>query len=428
MERVLLDIEHANSYQAARYDGKLSGTHAGMILFYTDLAAKLWALDYHGLAPANKIEGFRTMATIKVPRQYWDDFVRLSKTRLWFGLRDENYDIVGNKLIFAPIATRVYAASSDPLYPGKETTPNYQSGQFLGWWDRHFEAVADYEPYYFRLNQLQKWGCLFTVLRAKNNRSLDFLLNVPVNRSEDFQLWYSSTADLISKAELPFVDKKKFKRDTECFAILASHGYPLMGQLYFISGGVSLASTKDILAKMNRHSGGGGAPGTGGMTKGSTKQGGHGTGGYSARTAAHAKAAVVKRTPGVVEASNKDGILSAHVAGSNIELSFKGTELLTMKDFVNSLVSAQEAKQEGYKDDSIFKKVGGVEKVVKVGTGRNYLVKLAAMKKWIQLDLNTKAKGVDYAYTNSGSEPDCDIFYSKAVAAPKTIQGSVIVP
>jgi hypothetical protein len=65
---------------------------------------------------------------------------------------------------------------------------------------------------------------------------------------------------------------------------------------------------------------------------------------------------------------------------------------------------------------------------VKVGTGRNYLVKLAAMKKWIQLDLNTKAKGVDYAYTNSGSEPDCDIFYSKAVAAPKTIQGSVIVP
>ena len=37
--------------------------------------------------------------------------------------------------------------------------------------------------------------------------------------------------------------------------MISSAGYPLMGYTYFISGGVSLASVKDIRAKISKHSG-----------------------------------------------------------------------------------------------------------------------------------------------------------------------------
>jgi hypothetical protein len=306
----------------------------------------------------------------------------------------------------------VYAASSDPLFPGKETTPNYQSHEFLGWWDKHFEAIADFEPYYHRLNQLQKWGCLFTVLRTKNNRSLDFLMSPAVSHNQDFQLWYGSATDIISKTELPFVDKKKFNRDTECFSLLSSHGYPLMGQIYFISGGVSLASTKDILAKMNRHNGSEiAASGSKALLKNSTK-----------------KISKASRTSGAIEASGKEGALRATVSNRRVILSWKESEFSLMKSFVNSLVAIQDGKQEGYKSDGIFKRVSGIEKAVRLGEGKSYLIKTSAMKQWIRLSINKKEKGQEYSYTASGTEPDCDIFYSKTTPAPKTIQGAVIIP
>ena len=36
---------HSAQFQHARYDGALKGTEVGMALFYTDLMAKVWALD-----------------------------------------------------------------------------------------------------------------------------------------------------------------------------------------------------------------------------------------------------------------------------------------------------------------------------------------------------------------------------------------------
>jgi hypothetical protein len=149
-DNVLALIDQKNSYQTARYDGKLQGTMPGMILFYTDLTAKLYALNFNNLTPRDKVTGFLTMPEIKVPKLYWDDFTRLSNTRLWFGLLTDAFEVYDKKLLFKPVATRVYAASSDPLYPGKESKPNYQSGKFLGWWDAHYTAVADHEPQYYK--------------------------------------------------------------------------------------------------------------------------------------------------------------------------------------------------------------------------------------------------------------------------------------
>ena len=42
MAELLQGLLQRYSYQAARYDGPLDGTEVGMVLFYTDLLAKMW--------------------------------------------------------------------------------------------------------------------------------------------------------------------------------------------------------------------------------------------------------------------------------------------------------------------------------------------------------------------------------------------------
>ncbi len=249
---ILRSLDQKNSYQSARYDGKLKGTSPGMILFYTDLVAKLWALDYNGIAPKNVISGFKTMPEFKIPKLYWEEFLKLSNTRLWFGLKSENYNINNKTLYFAPTVTRVYAASSNPLYPGKESEPNYQSAEFLGWWDRHYSVVADYEPQYYKLDQIQKWSCAFLVLKEENVKPVEFLNTVNTFHNYEFDKWYYANTELKSKTNIPFIDKNKYNRSTECLALMYSGLYPLMDQMFYISGGVSLASKKDLLSKLKK--------------------------------------------------------------------------------------------------------------------------------------------------------------------------------
>ncbi len=49
------DIFWKGLIQAARYDGRLQGTETGMVLFYTDLLMKLWALDFTNAAPGRSM-------------------------------------------------------------------------------------------------------------------------------------------------------------------------------------------------------------------------------------------------------------------------------------------------------------------------------------------------------------------------------------
>ena len=241
------------SFQVAQYYGKLQGTSVGMILFYTDLLAKLWALDYNGNAPKGVIKGFRTPLEISVPARYWNDFQRFSYTRLWFGLQKEAFDIYGDKLLLQPIATRIYAASTDAFTPGEESPPNYQSKEFLGWLDRHFEAVAEYEPYYHKLNQLQKWSCIFMVLKEKNIHSLDFLQTVAVTQHLDFATWRKNDPRVNGRANIAFLDRQKYGSSTECIPTLRSRLFRVQNDEIVLSGGVSLASPEVVLPKLSEH-------------------------------------------------------------------------------------------------------------------------------------------------------------------------------
>ena len=136
-------------FQQARYDGELRGTEIGMTLFYTDLVAKLWALDYEATMP-QAIEGFLPSAGLVLPAMYREELAKYPSTRVWFGPREDAYQRVRSgateRLLFQRNATRVYSASSDPLEPGKEVTANAAHGRFLDWWNDHYEEVARFEP------------------------------------------------------------------------------------------------------------------------------------------------------------------------------------------------------------------------------------------------------------------------------------------
>jgi hypothetical protein len=475
-----LEAQHA--YQTSRYDGNLQGTGVGMILFYTDLLAKLWALDYQGIAPKGTVKGFRTMQEVLVPKLNWDDFIRLSNTRLWFGLRTDGFDVYGDKLLFQPAVTRVYAASSDPLYPGKESAPNYQSGAFLGWWDKHYEAVAAYEPYYHKLDQIQKWGCVFLVLKEKRSHSLDFLQSYPVQRNLDFATW-QAYQPYLAKLGIPFLDRNKLGRSTECLPLLNSRGFQQMGKPYVLRGGVSLASRKDILAKLHQHGAGRAAAATepaaaaaaGNAAHGAPGSAAHG-GGPVARSSSDSKAAqgksarqaraghpekarrqlaagragespapspgqaageglTAERVTGATPtephtAGGTNGTFSAEKRSGAVKLKWQKGPSIAMHELVASLAALQQTDTRRFKGEAIFGSLGDVQSVVRLKQWSGYLVKTGASDdQWIYLGINP-AKAADYPAQAAAAFPEADIFCARLVSgasAKKLAAGKPVV-
>jgi len=237
--------------QCARYDGPMNGTRIGMNLFYTDLLAKLWAgLDYYREAPLSALYGFRTMQTEgpRIEPIYWNEIWDLPNTRLWFGTQSGGYKGSPESdggLRFAHICTRVYAAGSDPLKPGKETTPAENSRRVMGWWDRHYAKVADYEQQYHVQNQIMKWSVI-TGWMAEHNVLTD-LESVAVDRSLRFDNWYTENENLRFRRQIPFLPENEWLGGTECIEALQSYYFQMAGTFSaYIQGGVTLGSSRSL--------------------------------------------------------------------------------------------------------------------------------------------------------------------------------------
>lgn len=239
--------EQASQFQTARYDGDLQGTEVGMVLFYTDLLAKLWALNYVGTTPSKKISDFYPLTKIQVSSIYEEEIRALPNTRLWFGPQNKGFQASnkGSSLLFSRNATRIYAASSNPLKPGVETAAAAPSDAFLGWWNDHYEEVARYEPQYERLNQIMKWSLLISWLNeSEQGNRLGFLKEVSVKRDNWFPDWVKSQGDRLKFQHWERVDffERGYKgTKTEAMPILYSDDYQQFGETGYISGGVSLA-------------------------------------------------------------------------------------------------------------------------------------------------------------------------------------------
>lgn len=253
----LKDLLEEYSFQAARYDGPLQGTEVGMVLFYTDLLAKLWALDFKRSTPSNVVASFEPMIRVAVSPAYEAEVFKLSSTRLWFGPEDTGYEVVGgDELLFARNSTRIYAASSHPLRPGKEEAPNAESEAFLGWWNDHYEEVAAYEPEYQRLNEIMKWSLLIGWLNEANRGALlGFLQTINVDRSAWFPDWVKRSPQLrfTQWDQVNFFQRGYLNTKTEAMPMLSSESYSnlSMTQTSHLSGGVSLASKDAFKARVS---------------------------------------------------------------------------------------------------------------------------------------------------------------------------------
>jgi hypothetical protein len=443
LDGILQQIEMRNSYSTARYDGRLQGTRAAMILFYTDLLAKLWALDYNGMATRLDVKGFRTMPRIAMPKLHWEEYRRLSRTRLWFGLRQEGFEVYGgNKALFQPVSTRVYAASSDPLAPGRESLPNYQSREFLGWWDRHYEALADHEPEYHKLNQIQKWSALFMLLKEGRSKAGGFLQEVPVARDLDFERWNRDNVSLKTRISVPFLDKSRYGRSTECLRLLSSTPFPLMGTVSMLSGGVSLASRKDILAKLHRHHGSEAtpahrSPGRRGEREkslspapaGSPRKASPALASSSVPAVQLSRAGGPQRRRGAasppvpsppatrpVDAAREEDARDGGISPSVIKLKWEKSPAIAVIDFVTALATRQES-QPAARGETLLSAVPEIRSVVRVEEGKTYLVRTAGLgESWIYLSVNP-ARVAEYPARASGSFPEADIFCAREISA-----------
>jgi hypothetical protein len=245
-----LRSETTGGFQSARYDGDLKGTEVGMVLFYTDLLAKLWGFNYLDSTPSQAVPDFLPQTKLKISSIYQAELEKLPSTRLWFGTQDRGFQVTneGKELLFARNATRIYAASSDPLNLGEEFTANAASESFLSWWNDHYEEVARYEPQYERLNQIMKWSMIISWLnQAEQGGALDFLRSVSVKRDNWFVDWAKDQGDQLKFRQweqINFLQPGEKGTKTETLPLLTSKRFQMFGSPnWYLSGGVSLANT-----------------------------------------------------------------------------------------------------------------------------------------------------------------------------------------
>lgn len=242
------------AFQQARYDGELKGTEVGMVLFYTDLLAKLWALDYLKSAPSRQVADFKPLTGGETAEFYRENIAKASNTRLWFGPQDKGFQLAGsngNSVYFGRNATRVYSASSDPFAPGIEVEANVTSGEFLNWWDAHYLEIADYEQEYQRLNEIMKWSVVIGWLSNSDHLStLGFLKDQTVFRGNTFPEWVRAKNDLRFQKwnDVGFLPAGYKGSETEALPLLSSN-FTRFGEPRTLIGGVSLGAKKTFAAR-----------------------------------------------------------------------------------------------------------------------------------------------------------------------------------
>ncbi|HEX6900947.1 MAG TPA: hypothetical protein VF789_14585 [Thermoanaerobaculia bacterium] len=238
-----------SGYQCARYDGPVAGTKAAMTMFYTDLLAKLWAINWRNAAPTGLVPGFVSVAEHPGASTYCEQDEGVPYTRIWFGSRQEGFlRDEQDKLRFAPNATRLFAlGSAAGPEQSAEVEPAADMLRFIRWWDRNYSSMAEWEPQYELLNQLVKWTLVQRMAQAAPSNCLSFLDQVQPERTERFDRWLAVRKDLRWQGPLPLVDKPHEK--TECLDLFQSSWFGRCGNLAKLSGGVGLPAKEEYASR-----------------------------------------------------------------------------------------------------------------------------------------------------------------------------------
>jgi hypothetical protein len=223
-------------YQSARYDGGLKGTEAGMTYFYTDIVAKSWPMEIGEGSPSGKVPGFISDLKAQTP---WGHCSSMEESgRLWFGLRENAVAIYEDRVDFGDVATRLFSLIKNPNAPDEEIEPSYTFGRIMWWWDRHYVAMADYEPQYHRLDQLMRWGTAIGWLVEHKWQRLPELSEEKINDRLNFGDWLNAHTELKWRYDIPFVNPEGVY--TEALLTLQSQFYSTCGHDYlYWAGGIS---------------------------------------------------------------------------------------------------------------------------------------------------------------------------------------------
>lgn len=231
--------------QCARYDGDIQGTKVGMTLFYCDLLAKLWIWDFGGTTPREI--GMVPELELPVTCTYWEEIWTYPKGRVWFGPDRSRVGESASSLLFSPVFARIFARADDPVRQREEVKPPESMRVFNEWWEAHWPEIMNYEPEYFRLNQIVKFSAVLAWLREDERLEvLGFLDREPVTRTYEFDTWLEENQGRLTfTAWLPFTETSP--TGTECLSLLCSEPQTAFGMpTAFLRGGVTLTRREDL--------------------------------------------------------------------------------------------------------------------------------------------------------------------------------------
>ncbi|MFC7617354.1 hypothetical protein ACFQV2_31970 [Actinokineospora soli] len=235
----LLHAAEGTSFSShARYDGGLEGTEVGMTLFYTDHIAKDWAAGVGGGVPSEAVPGFVPATGAPTAWSHCAD-TGAESGRLWFGQADNAFAFHDGRVDIGAQATRLFTRSDAD--GGREVESSHQFSRGLRWWDRHYQAVADYEPQYARLEGLMRWSAALEWLTSETEHRLALVPPEEVKSDLRYADWYASRDDLRERDPLLVVEGA----DPEELVPRVSDTYEACGTRW-IEGGVSLG---DVLAR-----------------------------------------------------------------------------------------------------------------------------------------------------------------------------------
>jgi hypothetical protein len=224
-------------YSEARYEGGLAGTKVGMTLFYTDHIAKNWVAGIGTGVPSKAVPGFVADPDAMIPWSHCPGPKdALSESgRLWFGQSESGFAFDSSRVLLGAQATRLFARSDSD--GGTEVEPSFGFGRGLRWWDQHYQAVADYEPQYQRLDQIMRWSGAIEWLVAKTPARLPQLEDSAIRSYLRFKDWYARNDQLRERSPIEFVSPPTARHE----AVLhkPSNVYKECGH-QLIQGGVSL--------------------------------------------------------------------------------------------------------------------------------------------------------------------------------------------
>ncbi|RWD71067.1 hypothetical protein [Mesorhizobium sp.] len=190
-----------SSFQTARYDGGIAGTEVGQILFYTDLLAKLYGMDFDGAASRSYgkaiAEWVPTVFDTADPVQARADS-EIPATRIWFGLRNDSFrlDTDRKAVTFGRTATRVFALSNSGTGEERELQPSSLDQRWVDFFNNNFSSIAAFEQRYDQLNQLTKWSLALDVVRGHLQivapQLADEMEQEPVRRNLWFPEWVNA--------------------------------------------------------------------------------------------------------------------------------------------------------------------------------------------------------------------------------------------